>query len=80
MGFVELVSIGVEYRVSNENCTTVAGSCTDYTATTYIGVQFAIWISVDAACTILPVVILWNLQMSTRAKVSTAILFGMGSL
>lgn len=41
---------------------------------------FLVYIAVDAGCTILPVVFLWNLQMDAKEKVSTALLFAMGLL
>lgn len=51
-----------------------------YQALFYIPIEFAIYIAIDATCTILPLCIVWKLQMKTREKIETGCLFALASL
>lgn len=81
MNIWEVVASVVAYDPSSEICVTGPKlTCFNFVAPLFVGLQFAVYIAVDAACTIMPVFLLWNLQMSAREKVSTGILLGLGSL
>lgn len=81
MNIWEVAASAAAYEPSSEICVTgPTSSCANFIAPPFVGLQFAVYIAVDAACTIMPVFLLWNLQMSTREKISTGILLGLGSL
>lgn len=42
--------------------------------------EFAVYITVDIACVVLPILIVWNLRMKTSLKISTAGMLGLGAL
>lgn len=46
----------------------------------FIYVQFAIYISADLVCVLLPFSIVWNLRMKRTLKLSTAGVLGLGAL
>lgn len=43
-------------------------------------IEYAVYIAVDIACVLLPIFILWSLQMKKSIKITTAGILGLGAL
>lgn len=74
-----VIASATTYHPSYEICVTGPNpGCSSFTSLPAV-LQLAIYAAVDAACTIMPVLLLWDLQMGTGAGLSIVTLLGLGS-